>query len=65
MVRRISAILVMLSHADSPLDLNTPRFRLHRLRGSGCWSVRVSANWRITFRFRNGDAWNVDFVDYH
>ncbi len=42
-------------------------YRLHRLKGdlSGCWSVTVRANWRITFRFEGGDAFDVDLADYH
>jgi len=31
----------------------------------GFWSVKVSGNWRIIFRFENGDAFDVDYVDYH
>ena len=31
----------------------------------GLWSVRVSGNWRIVFRFKNGDAFDVDYLDYH
>lgn len=44
-----------------------PGFWLHRLRGSleGRWSVRVSGNWRIVFQFQDGDAYDVDYVDYH
>lgn len=31
----------------------------------GAWSVRITGNWRITFRFEDGDAYGVDLVDYH
>lgn len=41
--------------------------RLHALKGDlkGLWAVTVRANWRIVFRFDDGDASDVDFVDYH
>ena len=41
--------------------------RLHPLRGDrrGQWSVRASGNWRVVFRFVNGEAVDVDLVDYH
>ena len=47
--------------------MRIPGFRLHPLKGemSGYWSVRVSSNWRIIFRFENGDALGVDLADYH
>jgi proteic killer suppression protein len=50
-----------------PRDLDLPGLRLHPLKGElrGFWSVRVSANWRIVFRFVGGDATDVDFLDYH
>ena len=43
------------------------RFRLHPLKGdrAGQWSVRVSGNWRVVFRFEDGEAVDVDLVDYH
>jgi toxin HigB-1 len=48
-------------------DMNIPGFRLHPLKGSltGYWAVSVSGNWRVTFRFDNGDAVDVDYMDYH
>ena len=47
--------------------MNLPGFRLHPLKGAlaGYWSVRVSANWRIVFRFEGMDASDVDLADYH
>ena len=47
--------------------LDQPGFRLHPLRGKyqDHWSVTVSANWRIVFRFEVGEVVDVDFVDYH
>ena len=42
-------------------------FRLHPLSGQlrGYYSIPVSANWRVIFRFENGHAINVDYLDYH
>jgi toxin HigB-1 len=47
--------------------MNIPGFRLHPLKGSfaGFWAVSVSGNWRVTFRFDNGYAADVDNMDYH
>ncbi len=47
--------------------VRVPGFRLHPLKGdlAGYWSVAVSANWRIVFRFEGADARDVDLVDYH
>lgn len=66
-VERIKSVLGLLDAADSPQGMNVPGLRLHRLKGQyrGCWSVTVSGNWRIIFRFEGGDAHDVDLVDYH
>ena len=42
-------------------------YRLHPLKGAyrGFWSVRVSKNWRIIFRFVKGEAVDIDLLDYH
>ena len=44
-----------------------PGFRLHPLKAdqAGKWSLRVSGNWRVVFRFENGEAVDVDLIDYH
>ena len=67
MVERIRDILTLLSAADKPEDLNRPSLRLHALKGKlkGYWAVTVRANWRIVFRFKEGNAHDVDFLDYH
>ena len=48
-------------------ELDLPGLRLHRLKGEKrkLWSVRVSANWRITFEFQDGNAYVVNYEDYH
>ena len=64
---RISDVLFHLDRAQAPGDLDLPGYRLHPLKGDrkGCWSVTISGNWRIIFRFKDGDAFEVDLADYH
>lgn len=64
---RIALALADLDAAGSPSDLDLPGYRLHPLRGKlkGHWSISITGNWRITFRFIDGDAYDVDLVDYH
>ena len=66
-IRRIREILTDLDSAMEVSDLRRPGLRLHPLKGkmSGYWSVRVSGNWRIVFRFRNREVVDVDLRDYH
>ena len=67
MVERIRDILTLLVAAGRAEDLDRPSLRLHALKGKlrGLWAVTVRANWRIIFRFEEGNAYDVDFVDYH
>jgi proteic killer suppression protein len=67
MVDRIAIILAALDAATTISAMDRPSFRLHRLKGNlrGLWAVTVRANWRIVFRFRDGKASDVDFLDYH
>ena len=64
---RIALALADLDAAGKPGDLDLPGYRLHPLRGDrqGSWSISISRNWRITFRFEDGDIHDVDLVDYH
>jgi len=66
-VRRIKDVLAHLDLALLPSDLDLPGYRLHPLQGElkGYWSVTLSGNWRIIFRLEDGDAFDVDLVDYH
>ena len=50
-----------------PTTMDLPGYRLHELRGNrrGSWSVRVSGNTRVTFRFASGRAVDIDLEDYH
>jgi toxin HigB-1 len=65
--RRLRLILTALNSAQTPRDMGLPGLQLHALKGdlSGYWSVSVSGNWRIIFRFKGIDAVDVDYVDYH
>ena len=64
---RIRRVLAELAVARRPDDLDRPGRRLHPLKGDrqGYWSVRVSGNWRIVFRFEGDEAVDVDLTDYH
>lgn len=66
-VEKLKDIVAVLDISSGPEGLNLPGFRLHELRGERqrYYSVRVSGNWRVTFRFEDGDAIDVDYVDYH
>lgn len=60
--------LVMLDAAESPQDLRVPPGnRLEKLRGlrAGQYSIRVNDQWRVCFRWKDGDAHDVEIVDYH
>ena len=64
---KIARIMARLDAAQAPEDVDAPGFRLHPLKGDlkGFWAVSVRANWRIIFRFHDGDAYDVDYLDYH
>ena len=64
---RLRRILFPLQEATHPGNADAPGFRLHPLRGdrAGQWSVRVSGNWRVVFRFEDGEAVDVGLIDYH
>ena len=67
-VERVRDILLALDQAARIDDMSWyPGWRLHPLKGDlrGFWSVSVSGNWRVIFRFDKGMAYDVDFVDYH
>jgi len=64
---KVQRLLSALDAAESPQALDLPGYRLHPLKGDleGSWSVTVSGNWRVTFRFKDGDAFDIDLLDYH
>ena len=66
-IQKVENILAVLNRARKPQDMDLPGFRLHRLTGNlkDFWSVTVRANWRVIFRFEEGDAYDIDLIDYH
>ena len=64
---RLRLILGRLAVATEPRDMGLPGLDLHPLKGarSGPWAVRVSGNWRLTFRFEGPDVTDVNYEDYH
>lgn len=64
---RLRSMLFALDAAAKPTDMNASGWRLHALTGKfkGFWSVSVSGNWRMIFRFVGTDAELVDYLDYH
>ncbi len=64
---RLRLILGRLDASTAPGDMDLPGLVFHPLKGipKGLWSVRVSGNWRVTFRFEGKDAEVVDYKDYH
>ena len=65
-VAKLRNILGTLHAAPTVAHMDMPGFHLHALKGklTGFWAVTVRANWRVIFRF-DGDADDVDYVDYH
>ena len=66
-VKRLRMQLGALDTAKVIADMDVPGFRLHRLKGAlqARWSVSVNGNWRITFEFKDGNAYVRDYEDYH
>ena len=64
---KITRILDRLEASSEPTDMNLPGFAFHGLKQNrkGCFSVKVSGNWRITFTFKQGNAYDVNLEDYH
>ena len=66
-VVKLQRILAALEAAPTVDHMDMPGYRLHPLKGAlrGFWAVTVQANWRVMFRFADGDASDVDYLDYH
>ena len=66
-VDRIRKVLALLETAETLDDMDLPGLGLHPLKGNrkGTWAVKISGNWRITFKIKNGDSFDVDYEDYH
>jgi toxin HigB-1 len=65
--KRLRMQLAALDSAHEVDDMDIPGFRLHPLKGgsAGRWSIMVNGNWRVTFEFRDGNAYVLDYEDYH
>ena len=65
--KRLRLQLAALDSASVVEDMALPGYRLHELKGErkGIWSISVNGNWRITFKFSEGNAEVVDYEDYH
>lgn len=63
----LSEILGLLNEAEHAQHMHIPGYNLHPLKGDRkeLWAMKVSGNWRVVFRFENGDAYVVDYLDYH
>lgn len=66
-IAKLKRILTALDRSSGAEGMNLPGFRLHPLKGrlKGHFAVSVSGNWRVTFRFEDRDAVDVDYQDYH
>ena len=65
--KKLRIQLAAIDTAHTIDDINLPGYRLHRLSGdrSTIWAITVNANWRITFEFKNGHAYILNYEDYH
>ena len=66
-VNRLRMQLIALDTAKEINDMDIPGFKLHPLKGKykDRWAVSVTGNWRVTFEFREGHAFVLDYEDYH
>lgn len=64
---RLRLILARFDASTTTEDMNPPGLNLQSLKGSlkDFWAVSVTGNWRVIFRFENGNATHVDYLDYH
>ena len=65
--KRLRMLLTALETGQSIEDMDIPGFRLHQLKGEerGRWSVWVNGKWRVTFEFKDGHAYVLNYEDYH
>ena len=66
-VAKLRRILTALDRSNGPEGMDLPGFRLHPLKGrmKGQYAVSVSGHWRVTFRFEDEHAVDVDYLNYH
>jgi proteic killer suppression protein len=65
--KKLRLRLAVLDEAQKIEEIDTPGFKLHTLKGDReeIWSISVNGNWRITFKFKDGDVYIVNYEDYH
>lgn len=65
--KKLRLLLSWLDVAESPKFINLPGLKCHPLKGKlkGYYSIWVSGNWRLVFRFHKGDVYDLDYLDYH
>jgi proteic killer suppression protein len=65
--KRLRQILALLETSETLDDMDLPGLNLHELKGGrkGIWSVKVSGSWRVTFKLQKGDAFDINYEDYH
>lgn len=64
---RIRKILALIETSENIEDMDLPGLDLHQLKGKrkGTCAVKISGNRRITFKIQSGDAFDVNYEDYH
>ena len=65
--KRLRMQLAALDTAKEINDLDVPGYKLHPLKGDrkGIWAITVNGSWRLTFEFSDGNAYVLDYEDYH
>lgn len=65
--KKLRLQLAALDTATVIEDMDLPGYNLHELKGNrkGTWSITVNGNWRMTFEYKNGDAYIINYEDYH
>ena len=65
--KKLRMQLAAINTAHEIEDINIPSFSLHKLKGgrSNIWSISVNGNWRVTFEFKDGNAYILNYEDYH
>ncbi len=65
--KRLRLILTILQATKNIKDMSFPESNLHRFAGDhkDFWAVNVSGNWRIIFKIKDGEVYDVDYLDYH
>lgn len=67
-LKKLKTLLSIFNHLKSVNDLfNSNSFKPHPLDGKlkGHWSIQISGNWRVTFKFEDGNVKDIDYIDYH